>query len=54
MKAQRFLSIFVILCMLLSLAPIAAFAEEGNEQTLMIEDLMAEEAGETNPEESEE
>ena len=54
MKAQRFLSIFVILCMLLSLAPIAAFAEEGNEPNLMIEDSMAEEAEETNPEESEE
>lgn len=54
MKVQRFLSIFVILCMLLSSTPTAVFAEEGNEQTLMIEDSMAEEAGETNPEESEE
>lgn len=40
--------------MLLSLAPTAAFAEEGNEPILMIEDSMVEEAGETNPEESEE
>ena len=49
MKVQRFLSIFVILCMLLSLAPTAVFAEEDNVPNPVIEESA--ERGETDLEE---